>query len=395
MDAYTRALLAALVQGEARSKEEVHRLKSRLAREHGARSIPTDASLLRALPEPDRARLAPLLRTKPARTLSGVAVLTVQTPPEACPHGTCVFCPGGPAWQGVGTAQAYTGHEPAALRAARAGFDPSAQVAGRLEALHGNGHAVDKCELIVQGGTFPARSDQEPFVQGCLDAMNGFPGAPQRSASLAEAQARNESAHARCVGLTVETKPDVCSDADIARMLALGVTRVELGVQSTWDDALLATNRGHTVQDSIDATRRLKDAGLKVCYHLMPGLPRNDEARDLASLARIFDDPGFRPDKLKVYPTLVVPGTALHAMWRAGRYEPCSEERAIRYLVALKERCPPWVRIMRVDRDIPTHQIAAGPMRTNLRELALAELAKQGKRCRCIRCREAGRMPLD
>jgi elongator complex protein 3 len=178
-------------------------------------------------------------------------------------------------------------------------------------------------------------------------------------------------------------------------MLALGVTRVELGVQTTFDDALARTNRGHTTQDSIDATRRLKDAGLKVCYHLMPGLPGNDEARDLASLARIFDDPAFRPDKLKVYPTLVVPGTALHALWRAGRYEPCSEERAIRFLVALKERCPRWVRIMRVDRDIPTHQIAAGPSRTNLRELALAALAKQGKRCRCIRCREAGRVPTD
>jgi elongator complex protein 3 len=400
-DAYTEALLAALREGQARSKEEVHGLKVRLARAHGARAIPSDAALLRALPAEDRARLAPLLRTKPARTLSGVAVVAVQTDPAPCPHGTCVFCPGGPGWprggEGAppgtrGTAQAYTGHEPAALRAARAGFDPYRQVAGRLEALEGNGHAVDKVELIVQGGTFPAREPayQEGFLHACLDAMNAHPGGAARSADLAESQRRNEGARARCVGLTVETKPDQCRDDDVRRMLAMGVTRVELGVQTTHDAPLRATNRGHTVQDSIDATRRLRDAGLKVCYHLMPGLPGSSEAMDLEDARRILEDGAFRPDKLKVYPTLVVPGTALHALWQAGRYEPVSEERAVRLLVALKRRCPAWVRIMRVDRDIPTHQIAAGPMRTNLRELALAELARQGARCRCIRCREAG-----
>jgi elongator complex protein 3 len=393
LDPYTRAVLDALLQGQARTKDEVQRLKARLARTHAARSLPTDADLLAAAGKEERARLVPLLRTKPGRTLSGVAILTVQTPPEACPHGTCVFCPGGPGWEGVGAAQAYTGHEPAALRAARAHFDPFAQVAGRLQALARNGHDVDKAELIVQGGTFPARADQEAFVQGCLDAMNSFPGPEARSASLEEAQLRNEVAASRCIGLTLETKPDVCSDADLDRLLKLGATRVELGVQTTFDEVLARSNRGHTTQDSVAATRRLKDAGLKVCYHLMPGLPGSTEAMDLASAERILGEPAFRPDKLKVYPTLVVPGTALHALWRAGRYEPLDEARAVRHLVALKRQVPEWVRIMRVDRDIPTHQIAAGPSRTNLRELALAQLAREGGRCRCIRCREAGRVP--
>lgn len=392
-DAYTEALLAALLAGEARTKDEVHHLKVRLAKAHRAKAIPTDAALLRAAPAEHRARLAPVLRTKPGRTLSGVAIVTVQTDPAWCPHGTCVFCPGGPGWGGgEGTAQAYTGHEPAALRAARSGFDPFAQVAGRLAALEGNGHAVDKVELIVQGGTFPARDAayQEAFLRGCLDAMNAHGAAPAPSASLEEAQARNEAARARCIGLTVETKPDWCREPHVALMLGQGVTRVEIGVQTTHDDVLRATNRGHTVQDSIDATRLAKDAGLKVCHHLMPGLPGSSEERDLAMARRIVEDPDFRPDKLKVYPTLTVPGTALHALWKAGRYEPIAEERAVRFLVALKKACPPWVRIMRVDRDIPTHQIAAGPMRTNLRELALDALAREGGRCRCIRCREAG-----
>ncbi|HEV8361162.1 MAG TPA: tRNA uridine(34) 5-carboxymethylaminomethyl modification radical SAM/GNAT enzyme Elp3 [Candidatus Thermoplasmatota archaeon] len=395
-DTYTRAVLDALLRGEARDKEQVHSLKVQLAKAHGARAIPRDADLLAAARPHERATLVALLRTKPTRTLSGVAIVTVQTDPAWCPHGTCVFCPGGPGWGGgAGTAQAYTGHEPAALRAARAGFDPFVQAQGRLAALERNGHVVDKVELIVQGGTFPARETayQEAFIQGCLDALNAHGAAPARSADLAEAQARNEAARARCVGLTLETKPDWCTEAHVATMLGLGATRVEVGVQTTHDDVLASSHRGHTTQDSIDATRRLKDAGIKVCYHLMPGLPGSDEARDLAMAERIFGDPDFRPDKLKVYPTLVVPGTALHKLWQAGRYEPIGEERAVRFLVALKQRCPPWVRIMRVDRDIPTHQIAAGPMRTNLRELALAELARQGGRCRCVRCREAGRAP--
>jgi elongator complex protein 3 (tRNA carboxymethyluridine synthase) len=392
--AYLRAVLDAILRGEARDKEGVQALKTRLARTHGARTIPRDADLLQAASADERAALAPLLRTKPSRTLSGVATVTVQTDPAWCPHGTCVFCPGGPGWGGgAGTAQAYTGHEPAALRAGRAAFDPFAQASGRLEALERNGHPVDKVELIVQGGTFPARDRayQRDFIQGCLDALNLHGQGGPRGADLEEAQARNESARARCIGLTLETKPDWCSDAHIDGMLALGATRVELGVQTTHDDALRASHRGHTTQDSVDATRRLKDAGMKVCHHLMPGLPGSSEERDRAMLARIFDDPGFRPDKLKVYPTLVVPGTALHKLWLAGRYEAVTEERAVRFLVALKRACPPWVRIMRVDRDIPTHQIAAGPMRTNLRELALAELHAQGFACRCVRCREAPR----
>jgi elongator complex protein 3 len=390
-DAYTQAILQALLQGEASTKEEVHALKVRLAREHRARAIPTDAALLRAAGEA-RAQLAPLLRTKPARTLSGVAIITVQTDPEGCPHGTCVFCPGGPGWGGSGTAQSYTGHEPAALRAARSGFDPYEQVHGRLLALEGNGHAVDKIELIVQGGTFPARDQayQDDFLRDCLDAMNGHGRERVRSATLPEAQLRNESAPARCVGLTVETKPDWCGEAHVRRMLEQGVTRVEIGVQTTHDDVLRATNRGHTTAQAIEATRLARDAGLKVCHHLMPGLPGSTEQRDLESLQRVLDDPDFRPDKLKVYPTLVVPGTALHKLWLSRNYEACSEERAIRFLVALKKACPPWIRIMRVDRDIPTHQIAAGPSRTNLRELAMAELVTQSGRCRCIRCREAG-----
>lgn len=392
-EAYHQALLAALLRGEARSKQEVHDLKVRLARAHGAKAVPTDAALLRLAGPEHRAQLAPVLRTKPTRTLSGVAIITVQTDPAFCPHGTCVFCPGGPTWPNGGTAQSYTGHEPAALRAGRAAFDAFEQVRGRLVALEGNGHPVDKLELIIQGGTFPAREGpyQEDFLRDCLDAMNLHGGTGARSATLAEAQQRNETARARCIGLTVETKPDWCREAHVARMLEQGVTRVEIGIQTTHDDVLAATNRGHTTAEGIAATRIAKDAGLKVCHHLMPGLPGSDEARDLAAMRRVFDDPDFRPDKLKVYPTLVVPGTALHALWRAGKYEPISEERAVRYLVALKRACPPWVRIMRVDRDIPTHQIAAGPQRTNLRELAMAALHAEGGRCRCIRCREAGR----
>jgi elongator complex protein 3 len=179
--------------------------------------------------------------------------------------------------------------------------------------------------------------------------------------------------------------------------MRLGTTRVEFGVQSTFDDVLRRANRGHTVRDVREATRRAKDAGLKVCYHMMPGLPGSDFARDIASLRKIFDDPDFRPDMLKIYPTLVVAGTGLYELWRRGEYEPITTERVVDLLVAVKPLVPPWVRIQRIQREIGVPDVAAGLSVGNVRELVRARLAAEGKRCRCVRCREVGlrRRALD
>lgn len=382
-----RSLVEKIDAGAIHGKDDIHRMKVDFCRSAGIAVIPSDAAVLEAAAHADPAlgaRLTPYLRTKPMRTLSGVAIVAVMTSPAHCPHGRCTFCPGGVE---LGSPQAYTGFEPAAQRGARANFDASEQTGARIRQLGAIGHRTDKVDLIVMGGTFTARTReyQEGFVKGAIDAMNG-----EAAPTLDEALARNEVAAARCIGLTVETKPDWCRDEHVELMLSYGTTRVELGIQALDDGILAAVRRGHTVQDAADATRAAKDAGLKVCHHLMPGLPGMTPEKDREGFRRLFDDEAFRPDMLKVYPTLVLPQTVLYAQWKAGAFVPYDDETAARVVADLKEVVPPWVRIQRVDRDIPSPMIAAGVRKSNLRQLALADLRKRGRSCVCVRCREAG-----
>ncbi len=377
-------LLESLRSQPPGSKAELHRTKLRLAKAHGLLGIPSDSAILGRLGDEDRARWENLLRIKPARTASGVAVVTVMTAPHACPHGVCVYCPGGPRFH---TPQSYTGTEPAARRAAEHHFDPGAQTRARLQALRDIGHRTDKVDLIVLGGTFTSMEEgyKEWFVQGCLDALNG-----RTSSDLEQAQATNESADARCIGLTVETKPDCFLGPEVEHSLELGTTRVELGLQSTHEDILERSHRGHTDAESRAAMRRAKDAGLKVGVHMMPGLPGSDPDRDLESFRELFEDPAYRPDFLKIYPTLVLEGTALHAMWRSGLYSPLTTEEAVELVARVKALVPPWCRIQRVQREIGAPYILGGPTKGDLRVLARERLESRGLSCRCIRCREVG-----
>jgi len=355
-----------------------------LARSFGLAGTPSDAEILSRSASQHAPELADLLRVKPARTASGVAVVTVMTPPHACPHGVCVYCPGGPRF---GTPQSYTGEEPAARRAALHRFDPYRQTEARIATLRAIGHATDKVDLIVIGGTFTALDPrfQESFVKGCLDAMNGF-----ASADLFMAQTENERASSRCIGLTIETKPDCFLGDEVPQALRLGTTRVELGLQSTHDDVLERVHRGHTDGQSRAALRNSKDAGLKVGVHMMPGLPGSSVARDLDSFRTLFEDSRYRPDFLKIYPTLVLEGTALHSMWRSGRYEPLSLEESVELVARIKAIVPRWCRIQRIQREIGAPQILGGPSKGDLRVLARDRLRSMGLACRCIRCREVG-----
>ncbi|TLZ72799.1 MAG: tRNA uridine(34) 5-carboxymethylaminomethyl modification radical SAM/GNAT enzyme Elp3 [Methanobacteriota archaeon] len=373
-----------LARGQVRGKADLQRAKSELVRRHRLQGIPPDSEILAASPPGMREAFADLLRVKPTRSASGVAVVSVMTPPRACPHGTCVFCPGGPR---LGTPQSYTGDEPAARRGARHRYDPRAQTVARLDQLRRTGHATDKIDLIILGGTFSALDPafRESFVKECLDGLNG-----SEAGTLDEAQTRNETAPSRCIGLTIETKPDCFVGPEVKECLRLGVTRVELGVQTTHDDVLRLANRGHTDADTRTATRHAKDAGLKVCYHMMPGLPGTDADRDLDSFRAIFENPDYRPDMLKVYPTLVVEGTGLHTMWALGRYRPLTTEAAADLVARMKELVPPWVRIQRIQREIGADAILGGPTKGDLRVRAQERLRAEGKRCHCIRCREIG-----
>jgi elongator complex protein 3 len=290
-----------------------------------------------------------------------------------------------------GFPMSYTSGEPAAMRGLQAGYDPFKQITSRLDQLKAIGHEPSKVELVIQGGTFLAApvDYQENFVKRCLDAVNGVD-----SSTLDEAKMRAEFSDVRNVGLTIETKPDWCKQPHVDQMLRFGGTRVEIGVQVIDDAVYELTNRGHTVQDVVEAFQVSRDAGLKIAAHMMPGLPGSDMQKDLASFRTLFEDPRFQPDMIKIYPCLVMEGTELYGWWKSGLYQAYDTEQAVELIAQVKEIVPPWVRIMRVHREFPVQLIVAGVKNGNLRELALRRLQESGKRCRCIRCREVGHRTL-
>ncbi|MGA8543103.1 MAG: elongator complex protein 3 [Thermoplasmata archaeon] len=367
------------------SPEDVHREKLARAKARPAGPLPSNVEWIRSLPPEEQARFAGSVRRKPSRTLSGVAVVAVMTAPARCPHGRCTYCPGGVE---NASPQSYTGEEPSALRGAEFHWDSAEITRHRLETLEAIGHPTSKVEVIVMGGTFPARpqSYQETVLHGIYDGLNGSP-AP----TLAAAVTRNESAEHRMVGLTVETRPDWCDERVLPFLLDAGVTRVEIGVECLHDDVLTAVGRAHDAGDVARATRELRDRGLKVCYHWMIGLPGMDPARDLEDFRLLWSSPEFRPDLLKIYPTLVLPGTPLYTDWKAGRYDPYDTPTAVEVLAEMKRIVPPWVRIQRIQRDIPARLVAAGVRASNVRQMARSRLRESGLDCRCLRCREAGR----
>ncbi len=373
--------------------------KIAVCRKYGLSAVPKNSALLAAALPDEHERLRKLLLVKPSRTLSGVAPIAVMTSPAPCPHGKCLPCPGGPDHP-FASPQSYTGEEPAALRAREHGYDPYRQVQARLAQFELLGHRVDKAELIVMGGTMTARTPeyQLEFVSRCVQAMNeyGKPEGSRRPAgSFEEICTENEIAGVRCVAITFETRPDWSRREHIGRMLSLGVTKVELGVQHTEDRILAINRRGCTVEDTVTANRLLRDAGLKVGFHMMPNMPGSDIAADRRMFETIFADPRFRPDFLKIYPTLVTPGSEIEALYRDGGYTPYTEEELIDLVAYAKSLIPEYTRLQRIQRDIPAKLIVAGSRHSNFRQLAANRLKEQGLRCRCIRCREIGRAPTD
>ncbi len=328
------------------------------------------------------------IRKKPTRTQSGVAPVTVLTAPAGCP-AHCIFCP-----DDVRMPKSYIFDEPGCQRAERDGFDPYLQTLNRIHAFENIGHAAAKVELLILGGTWSAysRDYRNWFVQRCFDAMNaaGNP-AHATSQTLAEAQLRNISATHRNVGLVIETRPDWITPDEIVHLRTLGVTKVQMGVQSL-DDAILARNgRGHDVASVRHAVGLLRSAGFKIHLHWMPNLDGATPAGDRADFARFFDDPAIRPDELKIYPCSLIAGTALFARWQAGAYIPYTQDELVALLADVKPAAPPYVRISRLFRDIPAHHIEAGVRAGNLREIVARELARRGTACGCIRCREIKR----
>jgi elongator complex protein 3 len=368
--------------GGVTSRTALEKLKKQAAKQYSLNRYVSNSEVIAALGGGMRGSFEEMLRVHPRRSASGIVVATAFSAPYSCPHGTCIFCPGGPR---SGTPQSYLPDSPGMKTASSVAFDPFRQVRRSLAKYEGNGHGTDKVETIIEGGTFLAlpAEYQVSFVKGVYDGLNGF-----ASGTMEEAQAVNESARSRCVGLTLESKPDWCRPQDIDLMLSFGITRLELGVQSLRDATLSRSNRGHTVGDTLNAFRVARDAGLKLTAHMMPGLPGANPEEDLEDLRTLFEKDDLRPDMLKLYPTLVVPGTALAKQFEAGLYEPYDLHTVVELLSDMKRFVPRWHRIMRIQREIPAGVILGGVKNGNLRELVLARAREKGWGCHCIRCRE-------
>ncbi|MFP4523136.1 MAG: tRNA uridine(34) 5-carboxymethylaminomethyl modification radical SAM/GNAT enzyme Elp3 [Candidatus Nanoarchaeia archaeon] len=414
------------------TKEDIAKLKVRLCKKYTSiKKIPTDIELYLRAKSSFAKKYQHHLQTKPNNSLSGVTPVALMTSPHPCPHGKCRMCPGGVKSPWGDKPQSYTGAEPATMRAERAEFDAYLQVFNRLEQYVVTGHNPQKVDVIIMGGTFPARTKeyQDQFVCDVLNAMNTFSElffsdgvldleafktffelpddiycedrikkihnkvlATKKQTSLEHEQEKNEFATIRCIGMTIETRPDWGYVQHGNSMLEQGATRVELGIQSVYDKALDAISRGHGSKESIQSIRQLRDLGFKLNFHMMLGLPGVSPQQDVEGLLQLFTNDAYRPDMIKIYPLLVLPGTQLEQDFKQGLYKPLTTPLAVDILAQVIPQIPNYCRVMRVQRDIPTYRIMVGVDKTNLRQYVDKEIQKRDKHPQEIRSRETGRV---
>ena len=330
-------------------------------------------------------QLLAAIRMKPVRTLSGVTTITVLTRPSPCP-GECIFCP-----SETDMPQSYLPDEPGARRGVENHFDPWLQVSSRLQALREVGHPTDKVELLILGGSWGAypRSYREWFVRRCFEALNEEnPQDDIGDVSLAEVQERNSHGRHRNVGLVIETRPDLINRSELLEYRRLGVTKLQIGVQSLDDQILELNRRGHSADEARQAFALARAAGFKLVAHWMPNLLGATPVSDRQDFLRLWEEGGLDPDELKIYPCQLLRSAPLYAYWQRGEYLPYSEETLLDLLADIKTQVPRYCRINRVIRDIPSPNVVAGNRNTSLRQDVAKEMARRGTHCQCIRCRE-------
>ncbi|XP_043476926.1 elongator complex protein 3 [Leptopilina heterotoma] len=381
-----------LLAHEQQRDVDLNKLKARISSKYGLDSSPRLVEIIAAVPADYKKILLPKLKAKPVRTASGIAVVAVMCKPHRCPHinmtgNICVYCPGGPDSDFEYSTQSYTGYEPTSMRAIRARYNPFLQTRHRVEQLKQLGHSVDKVEFIVMGGTFMSLPEdyRDYFIRNLHDALSGHV-----SSNVAEAVKYSERSRTKCIGITIETRPDYCLKKHLSDMLNYGCTRLEIGVQSVYEDVARDSNRGHTVRAVCESFHLSKDAGFKVIAHMMPDLPNVDIERDIEQFVEFFANPAFRADGLKIYPTLVIRGTGLYELWKTGRYKSYPPGVLVDLIARILALIPPWTRVYRVQRDIPMPLVSSGVEHGNLRELALARMKDFGTDCRDVRTREVG-----
>ncbi len=366
------------------NNKNIQTIINKICKKYSIFKIPRKYEILSVVKNEDFIKLRKILVKKPIKTASGVAVVAVMPKPYGCPHGRCTYCPGGVEFN---SPNSYTGKEPITSSAIKNNYDPKKQIYEKLENLSQCGHDISKIELVIIGGTFlfMPKPYQENFIKLCYDALNGY-----TSTNLENSKINNEKASIRNVGFTIETKPDYCKNSHIDLMLKYGITRIELGVQNLQNNTYKITNRGHNFLDVADSFHKAKDSGFKIVAHMMPGLPGTTPKQDAIDFIKLFTDPRFKPDMLKIYPTLILKNTKLYEHYVGGKYKPYSNTDMIKLIIEIKKHVPRWIRIMRIQREISQDEIVAGLKSGNLRQIINKVLKRQNIFCKCIRCREIG-----
>lgn len=432
----SREIIGELKKGNVKTQKQLNSVKLRVLKRHNAKIYPSNLYLAHFATDAERKRFKDLLTIKPVREMSGISIVAVMSKPHKCPHGKCMYCAGGLGSAFGDVPQSYTGTEPCTRRGIRNNYDPYLQVMNRLEQYVAMNKIPDKTEIIVMGGTFPSlpRKYQKDFVMYLFKALNDFSKLffnkdgkldfkkferffelpanifddervkrinqkllaekNKIHRDLSYEQKKNERAKIRCVGLTLETRPDYGLRKNGDFMLELGCTKVEVGVQTTRDDILKRIERGHGIGTTVKSISELKDLGFKLNFHFMPGLPGMEKKDMIRDFRNLFEVEAFRPDMLKIYPCAVMKGTKLYNMWKKGEYKPLTTRRARDLVIEFKKYVPKYCRIMRILRDTPTWSIEAGVDRTNLRQQIEEEMKRRGIRCKCIRCNQIGRSKL-
>uniref|UniRef100_A0A3Q2D3S3 Elongator complex protein 3 n=1 Tax=Cyprinodon variegatus TaxID=28743 RepID=A0A3Q2D3S3_CYPVA len=371
-----------LVEAHEQGKDiNLNKVKTKTSAKYGLEAQPRLVDIIAAVPPQYRRILVPKLKAKPIRTASGIKPYSCSSrPPQQCCYCfwvlmmDCSDSNGG-----------HSFHHPTKPRLQRNENEWSPFLSCiRLKQL---GHSVDKVEFIVMGGTFMALPEEyrDYFIRNLHDALSGH-----TSNNVAEAVRYSERSNTKCVGITIETRPDYCLKRHLSDMLSYGCTRLEIGVQSVYEDVARDTNRGHTVRAVCESFQLAKDAGFKVVAHMMPDLPNVGMERDVEQFIEFFENPAFRPDGLKLYPTLVIRGTGLYELWKTGRYKSYTPSALVDLVARILALVPPWTRVYRVQRDIPMPLVSSGVEHGNLRELALARMKDMGTECRDVRTREVG-----
>jgi ELP3 family radical SAM enzyme/protein acetyltransferase len=380
-----------------------------------------------------------LLQSKTFRSQSGVMVITVFTSPypEVMQDGKwvegqfsckfdCYYCPNEP-----GQPRSYLLKEPGVHRANSNKFDPIKQFWDRANSYMAMGHPVDKIELLILGGTwhsYPSEYRQK-FIRDIFFAGNTYFDYVNKTTireplTLQEEQVINQTNKCRIIGVTIETRPDMITPQVLQDLRKLGVTRVQLGVQSTDDRILYRINRRCYNKHTIRAIRLLKDNCFKIDIHIMPDLPQPlkegvsntkevftiediDTSVDMQEVDRkmmktICFDPDFQIDQIKVYPCETLPWTRLEQDYKNGSYKPYGHQKDRTEITPLHDvllqflkDVPEWVRINRIIRDIPDFYILGGNMDINMRNVLDDMCIKQNIYSRDIRNREVKKKNID